>query len=98
MAASGTPRAGGRQRRTEIAAGCTPRAEGGRSRARAQPCARAAIRATEEPHVKRHLTGLVKRGLRHAASDRSHPIEKIVLRSAGLSRQPTEGQIDEIAA
>lgn len=49
-------------------------------------------------HVKRHLTGLVTRGLRHAASDRSHPIEKIVLRSAGLTRQPTEGEIDEIVA
>jgi hypothetical protein len=41
---------------------------------------------------------LVKRGLRQAASDRKHPIEQIVLRSAGLTRQPTDGQIDEIAA
>lgn len=48
--------------------------------------------------MKRHLTGLVKRGLRHAASDRSHPIEKLVLRSAGFARQPTDGQIDELAA
>ena len=56
------------------------------------------IRATEEVHVKRHLTGLVKRGLRHAASDRNHPIEKLVLRSAGLTRQPTDGQIGEIVA
>lgn len=48
--------------------------------------------------MKRHLTGLVERGLRHAASSRNHPIEKIVLRSAGLTRQPTDGQIDEIAA
>jgi hypothetical protein len=47
--------------------------------------------------VKRHLTGLVKRGLRQAASDREHPIEQIVLRSAGLTRQPTDGQIDDIA-
>ena len=48
--------------------------------------------------MKRHLTGLVKRGLGDAASDRNRPIEKIVLRSAGLTRQPTDGQIDEIAA
>ncbi|MES2695382.1 MAG: hypothetical protein V4773_18035 [Verrucomicrobiota bacterium] len=48
--------------------------------------------------MKRHLKGLLERGLRHAESDRNHPIEKIVLRSAGLTRQPTEGQIDEIAA
>jgi len=39
----------------------------------------------------------VKRGLRHAVGDRSHPIEKLVLRSAGLSRHPTDGQLDEIA-
>jgi hypothetical protein len=48
--------------------------------------------------VKRQLTGLVKRGFRHAANDREHPLEKILLRSAGLTRQPTDGQIDEIAA
>lgn len=48
--------------------------------------------------MKRHLTGLVKRGLRHADSDRKHPIEKIVLRSAGLTRQPTDAQIDALAA
>lgn len=48
--------------------------------------------------MKRRLTGLVKRGLRHAASDRSHPIEKLVLRSAGLARQPTDGQLDELVA
>jgi hypothetical protein len=41
---------------------------------------------------------LVKRGLRHAASDRNHPLEQIVLRSAGWTRQPTDEQIDEIAA
>jgi hypothetical protein len=41
---------------------------------------------------------LVKRGLRHAPGDRQHPIESIVLRSAGLTRQPTDGQIDEAAA
>lgn len=48
--------------------------------------------------MKRRLTGLVERGLRHAASDREHPIEKIVLRSAGLTRQPTDRQLDELAA
>jgi hypothetical protein len=48
--------------------------------------------------VKRQLTGLVKRGLGDPASDRNRPIEKIVLRSAGLTRQPTDGQIDDIAA
>ncbi|HEY0944622.1 MAG TPA: hypothetical protein VGD81_05115 [Opitutaceae bacterium] len=48
--------------------------------------------------MKRRLTGLVERGLRHAVSDHNHPIEKIVLRSAGLTRQPTDAQIDEIAA
>ena len=56
------------------------------------------MRTTEEPHVKRHLTGLVKRGLRQAASNRQHPLEQIVLRSAGLTRQPTDGQIDDIVA
>jgi hypothetical protein len=48
--------------------------------------------------VKRHLTGLVKRGLQQAASNRNHPIERIVLRSAGLTRQPTDAQIDDMAA
>lgn len=48
--------------------------------------------------MKRQLTGLVKRGLGDPKSDRNHPIEKIVLRSAGLTRQPTDGHIDEIAA
>jgi hypothetical protein len=64
----------------------------------AQPCAWDAIRATEEVHVKRHLAGLVKRGLRQAASGRNHPLEQIVLRSAGLTRQPTDAQLDEMAA
>jgi hypothetical protein len=41
---------------------------------------------------------LVQRGLRHAASDRNHPIEKMVLRSVGLTQQPTDSQIDEITA
>lgn len=62
------------------------------------PCAGGAIRATEEANVKRQLQGLVKRGLGGAANDRNHPIEKLVLRSAGLTRQPTDGHIDEIAA
>ena len=48
--------------------------------------------------MKQQLAGLVKRGLGDAATDRNRPIEKIVLRSAGLTRQPTDGQIDEIAA
>jgi len=47
--------------------------------------------------VKRHLTGLLNRGLRHAAGNRNNPIEKIVLKSAGLTRQPTDAQIDEMA-
>jgi hypothetical protein len=47
--------------------------------------------------VKRRLTGLVERGLRHAAGDRNLAIEKLVLRSAGLIRQPTDDQIDELA-
>jgi hypothetical protein len=64
----------------------------------AQPCTCDAIRTTEELHVKRQLAGLVKRGLGDAANDRNRPIEKIVLRSAGLTRQPTDGQIDEIVA
>ncbi len=54
--------------------------------------------ANGSAHVKRRLTGLVKRGLRHAAGDRSHPIEKLVLRSAGLARQPADGQIDDLTA
>jgi hypothetical protein len=48
--------------------------------------------------VKRPLTGLLKRGLGDAKGDRNRSIEKIVLRSAGLTRQPTDGHIDEIAA
>lgn len=48
--------------------------------------------------MKRHLTGLVKRGLLHSTGDRKHPIETIVLRSAGLTRQPLDAEIDEIAA
>ncbi len=48
--------------------------------------------------MKRHLTGLVQRGLRPSASDLNHPIEKILLRSAGLARQPTPAQLDEMAA
>ena len=48
--------------------------------------------------MKRHLTGLVKRGLRQAANDLNHPIEKIVLRSAGLVRQPTAAQLDDMTA
>lgn len=47
--------------------------------------------------MKRNLAGLVQRGLRQASSDREHPIERLVLRSAGLTRQPTDAQIDEIA-
>lgn len=53
---------------------------------------------TERLHVKRSLAGIVQRGLRQAAGDRNHPIEKIVLRSAGLTRQPTDAQLDQIAA
>ena len=64
----------------------------------AKPCARVAFRTSEELHVKRHLKGLVKRGLRQAASEREHPLEQIVLRSAGLNRQPTDAQIDDVAA
>jgi hypothetical protein len=41
---------------------------------------------------------LVKRGLLHATGDRMHPIETIVLRSAGLTRQPLDAEIDEMAA
>ncbi len=63
----------------------------------AQPCARRRLPPTEGFHVKRNLAGLVKRGLRHAVGDRSHPIEKLVLRSAGLTRHPSDGQLDEIA-
>lgn len=48
--------------------------------------------------MKRSLAGLVQRGLRQAAGDRNHPIEKIVLRSAGLTRQPTDAQLDQLAA
>jgi hypothetical protein len=48
--------------------------------------------------VKRHLSGLLKRSLRSATSAGAHPIEQIVLRSAGLTRQPTDGQIDQMAA
>jgi hypothetical protein len=40
---------------------------------------------------------LVQRGLRQASSDREHPIERLVLRAAGLTRQPTDAQIDELA-
>lgn len=40
----------------------------------------------------------MQRGLRQASSDRVHPIEKLLLRSAGLTRQPSEAQIDEISA
>lgn len=40
----------------------------------------------------------MKRGLGEANSDRSRPIERIVLRAAGLTRQPTDARIDEIAA
>lgn len=47
--------------------------------------------------MKRNLAGLVQRGLRQAPSDREHPIERLVLRSAGLTRQPTDAQLDEIA-
>ncbi len=56
------------------------------------------IPGTEGPHVKRSLAGLVQRGLRQAAGDRNHPIEKIVLRSAGLTRQPDDTQLDQMAA
>lgn len=48
--------------------------------------------------MKRRLTGLVQRGLRHAAGSRSHPLEKIVLRSSGLARQPSDAQVNELAA
>lgn len=48
--------------------------------------------------MKRSLAGLVQRGLRQAAGDRNHPIEKIVLRSAGLTRQPADTQLDQMAA
>lgn len=48
--------------------------------------------------MKRSLAGLVQRGLRQAAGDRNHPIEKIVLRSAGLTRQPTDAQLDQMGA
>jgi hypothetical protein len=48
--------------------------------------------------VKRRLSGLIKRGLRHTASGREHPIEKLVLGSAGFTRQPGDKQIDEMAA
>lgn len=56
------------------------------------------IPGTEGAHVKRSLAGLVQRGLRQAAGDRNHPIEKIVLRSAGLTRQPADTQLDQMAA
>ncbi len=55
------------------------------------------MRPTEVAHVKRRLSGLVKRGLRQAAGDRSNPIEKLVLRAAGYSRHPTDNQLDELA-
>lgn len=48
--------------------------------------------------MKRHLTGLLQRSLRASANDSDHPIEQIVLRSAGLTRQPTAAQIDQMAA
>jgi hypothetical protein len=41
---------------------------------------------------------LLNRGLRHAVTNRKHPIEQIVLKSAGLTRQPTDAQIDDMAA
>ena len=48
--------------------------------------------------MKRHLTGLVKRGLRQSASNRLHPLEQIVLRSAGLTRHPQDAEIDAMTA
>ena len=62
-----------------------------------QPCAGRLFRTTEDSIVKRRFTGLVRRGLRHSPSERDHPIEKIVLRSAGLARQPSDAQIDDAA-
>lgn len=48
--------------------------------------------------MKRPLTGLLQRSLRSAANNSDHPIEQIVLRSAGLTRQLTDTQIDQLAA
>ena len=39
----------------------------------------------------------MQRGLRQTSTDREHPIERLVLRSAGLTRQPTDAHIDELA-
>lgn len=71
---------------------------GGLAEVRAPPCAPRPFRATETLHVKPFLSGLLERGLRQAGTRRDHPIEKIVLRSAGLTRQPSAGLIDEMAA
>lgn len=48
--------------------------------------------------MKRQLKGLVQRGVGQGTDRRSNPIEKIMLTAAGLSRQPTEGQVDALAA
>ncbi len=48
--------------------------------------------------MKRQLKGLVQRGVGQGTDRRSNPIEKIMLTAAGLSRQPTEVQVDALAS
>lgn len=40
----------------------------------------------------------MQRGLRHAAPEQEHPLEKLVLKSAGLARQPTAKEIEHLSA
>jgi hypothetical protein len=48
--------------------------------------------------MKRDLTGLLKRGVGQGGHRPNHPIEKIMLSSAGFTRQPTDVQVDAMAA